>query len=162
MVILLKLFLVLILCMIFYQDYRDRMVLWLFYPLVSVFGFCIQLFYYSWQSIIAQSLINLIFILLLICISFLFSKLVIKKKFLNESIGIGDVLLFFGITVLFPIITFCVLFVVSLIFSLIMHLVLTNKKEKKATIPLAGYMSLFYGVIYIASIFTTKNILFTL
>ncbi len=162
MVILLKLFLVFILFIIFYQDNKDRLVFWFLYPLVGVLGFSIQLFYYSWQSIIAESLINLIFILLLISISFLYARVVAKKKFLNESIGIGDIFLFFGLTVLFPVLTFGVLFVISLLFSLLTHLALTYNKEKKTTVPLAGYISLFYGFIYITSIFTTKNILFTL
>lgn len=162
MIVVLKLILILILILIFFQDYKDRLVYWFLYPLVGVLGFCIQLFYYSWQSIIAESLINLIFILLLISISFLFAKVVSKKKFLNESIGAGDIFLFLVLTVLFPVLTFSVLFVISMLFALLIHLVLTYKKEKKATVPLAGYMSLFYGFIYMVTFFTTKNILFTI
>jgi hypothetical protein len=160
MQIFLKLMLIAVFFLIFYQDYKDRLVYWFLYPTVGILGFCVQLYYFAWQSIIAESLVNLFFISTLLGISFLYAVFISKKKFLNESIGIGDVFLFLAATVLFPIVTFGVLLIASLLFSLTIHAAISYKKETKTTVPLAGYMSLFFAFVYLISLFTTKNILF--
>jgi len=69
---------------------------------------------------------------------------------IKETIGMGDVLLFFALTCTFSLISFITLFVFSLVLSLLLHLVL-SKREIQKTVPLAGYMSLFFAISYLAN-----------
>jgi hypothetical protein len=61
---------------------------------------------------------------------------------------LGDILLFLAISISFSSIPFDILFVSGLIFSLVLHLCL-NRSPKKGTVPLAGYMAIFFSAIYI-------------
>jgi hypothetical protein len=49
--------------------------------------------------------------------------------------------------------------VFSLVFSLVLHLALQYKNKEK-TVPLAGYMSLFFGVVYAISFFCKNHLLY--
>ncbi|WP_428231938.1 hypothetical protein [Flavobacterium sp.] len=144
----LKLILVIVFAFVLYQDFKSRLVYWFLYPIIGVLAFAIQL-----QNLpVSIALTNLGFNLLFVVLILLVSKLYIKFRNLDfkNTIGIGDILFFLFIAGTFSIVSFLVLFVFSLVFSLILHIVLNNKKEQ-ATVPLAGYMSLFFGVVYAVS-----------
>ena len=89
--------------------------------------------------------VNLIFILLLFFILKLYCKYKLKKN-IFEAIGLGDFLFFIVLAVSFPIVSFFVLFSISLIFSLVLYLVLKPILKQK-TIPLAGFQALFLVII---------------
>jgi hypothetical protein len=57
--------------------------------------------------------------------------------------------LFFVLAFSFSSISFIILFVFGLIFSLVLHLLL-KKKSKHSTVPLAGYLSLFFSIAYVS------------
>lgn len=144
----LKLILVIVFAFVLYQDFKSRLVYWFLYPIIGVLAFAIQL-----QNLpVSIALTNLGFNLLFVVLILLVSTLYIKFRNLDfkNTIGIGDILFFLFIAGSFSIVSFLVLFVFSLVFSLILHIVLNNKKEQ-ATVPLAGYMSLFFGVVYAVS-----------
>lgn len=144
----LKLILVIVFAFVLYQDFKSRLVYWFLYPIIGVLAFAIQL-----QNLpVSIALTNLGFNLLFVVLILLVSTLYIKFRNLDfkNTIGIGDILFFLFIAGTFSIVSFLVLFVFSLVFSLILHIVLNNKKEQ-VTVPLAGYMSLFFGVVYAAS-----------
>jgi hypothetical protein len=144
----LKLILVIVFAFVLYQDFKSRLVYWFLYPIIGVLAFAIQL-----QNLpVSIALTNLGFNLLFVVLILLVSTLYIKFRNLDfkNTIGIGDILFFLFIAGTFSIVSFLVLFVFSLVFSLILHIVLNNKKEQ-ATVPLAGYMSLFFGVVYALS-----------
>lgn len=63
-------------------------------------------------------------------------------KFLNVSFGLGDILFFYAFALGFPTATFLILFVSSILFSLMVSLI-QKKKKTESGIPLAGLMSLF-------------------
>lgn len=65
---------------------------------------------------------------------------------LSQALGFGDILFFLVFAVGFPLETFLWLFVSSLVFSLIFH-ILTKGIRKDETIPLAGFQALFLFVI---------------
>lgn len=67
-------------------------------------------------------------------------------KFLNVSFGLGDVLFFYAFALGFPTVTFLILFVSSIVFSLMVSLI-QKKKNKANGIPLAGLMSLFLAFV---------------
>lgn len=160
--LLLKIVLIILFILIFIQDYKDRLVYWLLYFFVGVASLCLQLSFFLWQIVATQVFLNCCFILVLIATIFLYSNFFKKQKFLNHSIGVGDIFLFFSTAFMFPTITFIVLFIFSLIFSLTVHMLLIKKKSMHITVPLAGYMSLFFSSVIFISLFLEKNWLFIL
>ena len=133
-----------------FQDIKERMVYWFLFPMVALFlGFAF------WQQsnpelFLVFSLTNLFFVSTILLISFLYTKYVTRKPYLNHSLGLGDLLFFYALAFGFPTLTFIVLFVSALIFSLVLHTVFGTSQEK-SSVPLAGYMSLFLMVLFLLS-----------
>jgi hypothetical protein len=144
----LKIILICLLAIIFYQDYKQRQVYWFLFPLSALC--CAILFFTSTISelFISAILLNLSFVLLLLGVIFLYSKFKLKLPF-NTVFGMGDVLLFTALIFTFSSVSFLIVFVFALIFSLILHLFLSPYSKEK-TVPLAGYMSLFFALTYMS------------
>ena len=154
---LLKLILIFIFFTILYQDYKDRLVYWFLYPLVGMLAAAIQFLIVPIESIMLNIGVNLCLVLFLLLVCYVYSR-IRKIEFLN-SFGLGDILFFIFISFTFSIISFLVLFIFSLIFSLLAHFLLSiNSKDK--TVPLAGYMSLFFGIVYGFTFFYESNFLY--
>jgi chromate transport protein ChrA len=148
--LLLKIFLITSLFLILYQDFKERAVWWFLFP---VFGIVAGLLHLneSLSFLFFKSLLfNLTAIGIILVISFFYTRFKMKINFLKEAMGLGDIIFFLALTLAFPTNTFIVLFVFSLIFSLMLHLVI-SRKQKDTTIPLAGYASLFLICIYLSS-----------
>ena len=133
---------------IFYQDLKERMVYWPLFLLVAIS--CGFLHYKNtyFEIFTISVLMNLVFISILLGVVYLYSNFKLKVG-LNESIGIGDILLFVALSFSFSTISFIVIFVFSLIFSLALHLILKKRMTNK-TVALAGNMSLFFALTYIS------------
>lgn len=134
--------------LIFYQDLKERQVYWFLFPL---FGICSAVLFYknTLPELFYVSVgMNFIFISILLLIILLYSKLKLKSNF-SETFGLGDVLLFVGLIFSFSTISFLVIFVFSLLFALATHLI-SKQYSKLQSVPLAGYISLFFGLAYIA------------
>lgn len=144
----LKLILLIVFALVLYQDFKNRLVYWFLYPIIGILAFAIQLHNLPLSIALTNLGGNLIFVVLILAVSLIYAKS--RNLDFKNTIGIGDVLFFLFIAGTFSIVSFLVLFVFSLLFSLILHLVLSNKKEQ-STVPLAGYMSLFFGVVYAVS-----------
>ncbi len=146
--LLVKILLLLTFFYILLEDYRERQVYWFIFLIVGLL--CSFLYYTNTikELFAVTVLMNLIFICVQFLVVFLYSKFKLKVKF-NEAFGVGDVLFFIAMAFTFSTISFLVVFIFSLIFSISLHLVL-NKKSKFSTVPLAGYMSLFFAITYIA------------
>jgi hypothetical protein len=156
---LLKLVLMGVFTLIFVQDYKNRKVYWVLYPLMGVLVFLLQWSKLSHDTVIVNTGVNLFFICLLLLICYLYAKLKLGQPLLKTVLGLGDVLFFVFIAFSFSILSFIILFVFSLIFSLVLHLVFQHKQTEK-TVPLAGYMSLFFGVTYGIIFFSENNFLY--
>ena len=156
---LLKLSLIGVFALIFIQDYKDRKVYWFLYPIIGILGFVLQMNCIPILSLLINASFNLLFVFALLLVCYSYATLQLKKPLLKEVFGLGDVLFFIFIPFSFSILSFFVLFVFSLVFSLLLHLVLQHKQTQK-TVPLAGYMSLFFGVVYIISFFGNCNFLY--
>lgn len=143
----LKLLLLFSLGCIVWQDIKERRVYWFLFPLAGVL--CAVLHYKNTlpELFLVSVLMNLAFVLVLVAVVFLYSRFKMNAK-MDEVFGLGDVLLFIGLAFSFSMVSFAVIFVSALVFSLILHLVL--KKDKLESIPLAGYMSVFFGIAYLA------------
>lgn len=83
--------------------------------------------------------------------AFIYSRYKIKVSFFKEAIGLGDLFFFLGLTVAFPSETFLVLLVFSMVFSLLIHAVISKKPNQFQTVPLAGYASLFLICVYLSN-----------
>ncbi len=153
----LKLILIFLLFTILYQDCKDRLVYWFLYPMVGILSLAIQYFILPVNSILLNIATNLTLVLFLLLVCYLYTKL--RKIEFNNSFGLGDVLFFVFISFTFSTISFFVLFIFSLFFSLLLHIVLSQKDREK-TVPLAGYMSLFFGVVYGMTFFCESNFLY--
>lgn len=132
--------------LIFYQDIKERQVYWFLFPLV---GICVgSLFFFKTLSelFIAAIVINVLFVSILLLGIFLYAKFKLKSQ---KVIGLGDILFFLASAFAFSTISFIVIFIGSLIFSLVLHSAIA-KNRNAVTVPLAGYMSLFFGLTYIA------------
>lgn len=153
-----KTIIIIFLGVIFWQDQKERLVYWFLYPLAGLTGFFIQTNLIVNEMILLNSAVNLCLITTILLILNIYSNFILKKKLIGESIGIGDILFFISLCFCFPIVSFLILFVFSLIFSLMLHIL--KKKEKVETVPLAGYMSFFFAVIYFLTFFLNFEFLF--
>ncbi|MGS2765206.1 hypothetical protein [Sinomicrobium sp. M5D2P9] len=168
-----KICLIAVLGIIFYQDYRSRMVSLPLFILAILLFAGLHFFradrYVFWISIG----INLGFISIISGILYLYSRFKLRSAFINGSFGAGDLFFFVAIALGFPPVTFVVLFTFSIVFSLLLHIfpvprnlfkpvpVKTgehisgkNPGEPQQTVPLAGYMALFFIVVFIYSLFS--------
>lgn len=145
--LLIKTFLFVTFIGVFLQDLKERHVYLLFFiPLT----FCTSYLHYKNTTIaifFKSLIINLGFITLLLSCIYLYSKYKLKTSIKN-SFGLGDALFFIAISPAFYPFIFIFLFVFSLIFSLTLHLLL-KKHSTRNTVPLAGYMSLFFCIVYL-------------
>jgi len=156
---LLKLFIVGLFLIIFIQDFKDRNVFWFLYPSVGVLAFVLHIDSVTFYTALLNISLNLLFVLCLLLICYIYSRFKMQKSFLKEVFGLGDVLFFVFIAFSFSIVSFIILFVFALVFALLLHFIFQNKKTEK-TVPLAGYMSLFFGVIYCLTFFMNYNFLY--
>ncbi|WP_046744115.1 hypothetical protein [Kordia zhangzhouensis] len=142
-----KIILLLSLFGILFQDIKERNVYWFLFPIVACAA---GYLYFSntfsalfWQTV----MVNFGVVVLILLVLQIYAKLRLKTN-LQNVFGLGDALLFFALCVSFPIASFIIFFVFSLLFSLMIHFVFKNKTQLQ-TVPLAGYMSLFFIGIYL-------------
>lgn len=134
--------------LIFYQDIKDRQVYWFLFPVVGISA-GVLLYKNSFSDFFYWNITtNLCVVLLLLSIVFLYSKYKLKVT-MKDTFGLGDVLLFVALVFTFASVSFIMLLIFGLIFSLILHL-LFKHKSKLETVPLAGYLSLFFMLAYTA------------
>ena len=132
---------------ILFQDIKERKVYWFLFPIVA---FTAAYLYYSntfFELFWRTSLINLGIIFSIILVLQTYSKFKLQTD-LQHVFGLGDVLFFLAVSIAFPIATFIIFFVFSLLFSLLLHILLKNKTQE-TSVPLAGYMSLFFMTVYL-------------
>ncbi|WP_280931872.1 hypothetical protein [Aquimarina sp. 2201CG14-23] len=133
-----------------YQDLDNREVYWFLFPSLSML---LGLLHYNnvlpihFKNAI---LINTGLIGTIIAVLYIYSLIKIKRPFFKEVFGIGDAMFFLALAIAFPTITFMIIFVFSLLFSLGIWLIVKNNSRHN-TIPLAGYMSLFLALILIGN-----------
>jgi len=145
--------------LIAFQDIKERQVYVFLFPIIALS--CAGLSYLETTLHIfnISVLMNGLFILLLMSVVVLYTKFKLKVKF-SEAFGLGDVILFIALIFSFATVTFIIVFVFALLFSLITHVIF--KKKTDASVPLAGYMSVFFGLTYIGYWFGLINSVYIL
>ncbi len=152
-----KIGLLLSLSIIFLQDNKDRKVYWFLFPMTAI---CSGVLLYSKLTPIlfyTTIIVNISVVIFLLIVVFLYARFKLKVP-AHTTFGLGDALLFLALTFTFTSLSFIILFVFGLLFSLLIHLVV-KRKSNHTTVPLAGYLSLFFIIIYITNWFGgLKNI----
>lgn len=149
MLLLLDILLVLFLGLIFWEDFKFRLVNILYFPAILVIAFVVFILE---NGVYNNIVFSLIFVFLnLICIK-IYTTL--KSKHFNgvffkiPGLAEGDIFLFFAIIPVFSFVNYVLFFITGLFISLLIHLfILKFKIDKRETIPLAGYLSLYLGVL---------------
>ena len=158
--LIIKIILISCIGLIFYQDLKERQVYWFLFPIL---GLCSAILFYD--STLPELFyvavgMNFIFVSILLSAIYVYTKLKLKAAF-NESLGLGDILLFLGLVFSFSTVSFLILFVFALLFALVLHLIV-KQYSKLQSVPLAGYISLFFGVTYILYWLGVTNSLYVL
>ena len=146
--------------LIAYQDIKERLVYWFLLPILGLL-LALIFFQYVGPSFFMLSLVtNVVLVTLILGVLFAYAKLILKKTFINHSLGLGDILLFYAFALGFPPMTFIILFVGAVFFSLFSYLVL-KKSLRDTTVPLAGFMGLYLMIVVSCSFFMNPYVLYT-
>lgn len=143
-----KTLLLIVFAIILYQDHKERQVYWILFPCVGILGGYLFLNQTHVRFFYISTAMNLMMVSILLLTVLLYSKLKLRTPMKN-TIGLGDILMFFFLSFTFSTVSFTVILISSLIFSLILQLIL-KRQSKHKTVPLAGYMSLFFFLSYLA------------
>jgi hypothetical protein len=135
-----------------FQDFKERKVFWFLFPLAMVlFGLLHYLQSIAPEIFFYYALINFLLITCIIATLFIHTRFILKKAFLNHSLGLGDILFFYAFGLGFSSVTFIVLLVGAVVFSLLAFL-LFKKRLKLDTVPLAGLMGFFLVFVILFSL----------
>ena len=137
----------LVLLAIFLQDVKERKVYWFLFPLAAAALAWLNFQQLGMSLFAIHSAINLSIISMIMVIMFLYARLKMKRPF-REVFGLGDLLFFITIAIALPSLSFVVLFVGAILFSGLLHLV---SRQQEHTVPLAGYMALFFALCLVVN-----------
>jgi len=156
-----------LLILIVFQDFTYRAVSWILFPISAIsllFLSLSQLKSTNIQGYFWGITINAGFVTLqLLFIKLYFSiKSGSIKQIINTKIGLGDICMFYTITVFFSPIYFIFFYIISLFFSvfiiLLIKLISGNTYIEK-NVPLAGFMALFLLIFMLINIYLKLNTL---
>ncbi len=148
MIIGIKILTICILAVIVYQDLKDREVYGIAFPILMGLLGTLHYHHTIYIDFLYAILINIGLLIVIVGLLYLYTLIKLRKPFFKEVFGWGDLLFFMALAIGFPTVTFIIIFVFSLIFSLLVWLVIKNRADHN-TVPLAGYMSVFLGVVFI-------------
>ncbi len=159
--LLVKIGIVCALGVITFQDIKDRQVY--AFVLLLLIGLLGLMHYQSVMPIhfLYAVGINISVVGCIMMVLYLYATYRLKRSFFTEVFGLGDLLFFLAVAIGFPTVTFTILFVFSLLFSILAWILLKNKTTH-TTVPLAGFMALFLGIIFIANWMTNIVTLYTI
>lgn len=142
---------------IFYQDVKERQVYWwLFVVCLSCFA-SLHILEVGRTQFLLSSVINSAVIITILGLVWGYVKFKIGMTSLRQAFGLGDFLFLLALAIGFPTVSFSIFFVFGLFFSLLIHGVLSYLLSRKrslehleTTVPLAGYLALFFfGVLLV-------------
>ena len=164
--IIVKIILIILLSAICYQDAKDRLVYWFLFPLS---GGILGLLHYKAvgaTEFIMTIGINMFLVAFILLLLRVYARNLRNFKGLLEVFGLGDVFMLLVLGVSCATVAFLVLLVFGLVFSLVLHLVLEKvtlsrkRTHPHNSVPLAGYLSLFFGVVLLAQWFNVYTPLY--
>lgn len=151
--------LILVASLIFYQDWKTRTI-----HIALPFVFFGLGFYHTFDILNwFNYCMNILFFVIIFCglVGYMTFKEGTFRNPFEHYFGFGDFLFFLALTPLFFLYHFALFFIASLCFSVVLHLAV-NKWTTHKTVPLAGFVALFFIIGYLAHIFfplSTVNIM---
>lgn len=152
---------VLVCAVIAFQDFKERMVSWILFPITGVLLALLYIWNTSFEQFYPFVFTNMLLISVIVLVLFLYTTYIARMKFLNVSFGLGDLLFFYAFALGFPTLTFLILFVGSVLFALAVFM-LSKTKQDDESVPLAGLMGFFLIVVLLASFFPNAPSLYML
>jgi hypothetical protein len=134
------------------QDVRERKVYWILFPFLGLSLFL--LFYLNAatvQLVLLHVLLNMLIVAIVVLLVYLYTTIFMEGHFLNQNMGLGDLLFFMALAFGFPTVSFMILFVGALVFSLLIFLAM-KPIFKGTTVPLAGLMGFFLAIVLVFSL----------
>jgi Flp pilus assembly protein protease CpaA len=148
------------LTMLFYQDIKERKISVWFLIAGLFLGGILHFLQQNQKVFIASILMNISFIALIFGVLCLYAKIILRNN-IFEVFGMGDLLFFILLAVSLPILSFLVVFIFSLFFSLLVFILVKRRLNNK-TVPLAGLQSLFLILVLLANKLFPKIELYTI
>lgn len=139
-----------LLSVVIYQDFKNKEISWFLIPLLLIVGTSNALLSIDFKEFLTYVGINLSMVILNLLGVTLFISIKEKKiKNITDSyLGLGDILFFLVLTILFSPFNFIIFFIGSILLtSLVYIIVMLFDKNKQPLIPLAGAMSLVLIVV---------------
>ncbi len=134
-----------------YQDITERKVFTFLFPLAALLFGILHYLQASSPTFFWVSVgVNLVIVTLIVLLLALYARLKMRRGFLNESIGLGDLSMLYALCFAFTPMPFLIILVGGLFFSLAMHFLLKKHSAFK-TVPLAGYLAAFLALTYVAN-----------
>jgi len=146
---------------VLYQDLSYRKI-HILLP-VLLMGALIGLSYHKGEFFV-RSIVEILGFILLNIVGVLIYFSIKNKKLINplkKYIGLGDILFLIAIIPLFMLQSYMLFFITGMLISLMVYGLFKNKLTYKS-IPLAGYLSGYLGILMIINFFTTHNIFRTI
>lgn len=128
-----------------YQDLKERQIAIYLLGIALISTTLLFVQQVPLQTYLWQCLQNTAIIAMLLAIIWIYSRLKLKQS-LNQVFGLGDALFFLVPALSFPSTSFLLLFIASLIFSLLLFWVIKPRLAHK-TVPLAGLQALFFAMV---------------
>lgn len=153
MKLLLYIIILILLAIITYQDFTNRLISWIILPILFISGASIAIMNTSLIVVLTNSTYNFSFIglQLLILTGFISLK---ERRLINitqKYLGWGDILFFVAIASLLPFASYFIFYLLSLFITILFILMLKAFNKFKDHIPLAGSMSI--QLIFLLSVF---------
>lgn len=148
---------IVVLVAIAYEDIRFRLVRIILFPVLATVLILDRIYMISSWVLVINIIVNLLYLCLLLGLAVLYIKLRKRgtKFSFRQSIGLGD-LFFLGVLACwFDPVNFIVFITVSFVISLCLHLTLIRYSQyygAKETIPLAGFQSLCFLVVFVVNL----------
>ena len=149
MIIVFKILLIASLILITIQDFRERRVSWVLFPVYAVVGSYLFVASSTIRWFLTNVFMNIGLVTLILFILYTYARFILKKDFFKEVFGLGDLLFFIAFSLSFSTLAFINFFFFSILATLVFWIVKQKIYRSKATtIPLAGCMSLFLIFVY--------------
>jgi hypothetical protein len=139
-----------LLCIVIYQDFRYRAVVWIIFPALFISIYSFMAVSQNYQYALQCFVINSLFVFFQFALIYLFYRVkgIKFKNVTRDYIGWGDILFILVVTPAFPIQIFIIYLVSGYFLTLIVFLTLRYLIPKYTSIhqliPLAGTMAIWF------------------
>ena len=156
---LLYLLIVVLLGLIFWEDFKFRLVNVLYFVGLAFIGTCV---FFVQNKIFSNVLYSLLFLILNLFFIKLYTVFRFKdgkeSLFKIPDLAEGDIIFFLVIIPLFSFLNYVIFFISGLIFSLLIHFFVKAFIDDRNTIPLAGYLALYLIIVILSSLLVEASL----